>query len=476
MTKVARSQAKDINQRQARHGGRAALITSLGATLAIMASFLAPTISPASAAVTTAPTTTTTTTTTAPTTTTTAAVAGSNCLAPASGTVLDRTGWVASSNAPSSAADAPARALDSNYTTRFSTNKLQSPGLYFQVDLGSSQSFYLLKLSAPNSPSDYARGYHVATSNNGTSWATVARCTGTVNPELVGFDLQSARYIRVTLTAGSTSQWWSIDELNLYGKAPVPTTTTTVTTTTRPGRVVFPGAGTSYPDGALLQTRSGSRYLFAGGKALPIVSGKEWALVRRLDRSVVVYGPVSHSQVVARMRPGTVVQVAGKGAYWVAGTDGRMRAFTNHAQYLADGYDPAQLLEVGGLTGLSFARGAPASAPALRADGALAVAPNHVVYVMAGGRAFRIASRAELVAIVRLDHARLVKSPVPAWWQAVLPVRGTLFRVFGGNIFVSYGGALYGPAGAALLSRDGYRAARALPVPTIAGLEVHHTY
>ena len=38
-------------------------------------------------------------------------------------------------------------------------------------------------MAAPNSPSDYARGYDVETSNNGTSWATVARCTGTANPE-----------------------------------------------------------------------------------------------------------------------------------------------------------------------------------------------------------------------------------------------------------------------------------------------------
>jgi hypothetical protein len=36
---------------------------------------------------------------------------------------------VASTNAPSSSADAPAKALDGDLTTRFSTNEHQAPGL-----------------------------------------------------------------------------------------------------------------------------------------------------------------------------------------------------------------------------------------------------------------------------------------------------------------------------------------------------------
>ena len=242
-----------------------------------------------------------------------------------------------------------------------------------------------------------------------------------------------------------------------------------------PGNAVFRIAWSTYPSGALVQTRYGSRYLFAGGKALPITSSKQWALVRRLDRSVVVYGAVSHTQVVAGMRAGTVIQVAGKGAYWVAGTDGRLREFANRAQYLAKGYDPAQLIEVGGLTGLSFARGTPPSAPVLRADGALVVAPNHATYVLAGGRAFRIATRSELVVIVSIDHARLVKSSVPRWWQEALPVKGTLLRVPGRGVFVSSGGVLYGPASSSRLLEDGYLAARAVPVATTAGLETRKT-
>ena len=217
-------------KRQGRPFRHAAPGLAIMATLAMVAGFLAPNISSASAAATsttTTSTTTTSTTTTSTTTTTTTAVPGSNCSASLTGTALDRTGWTASTNAPSTSANAPARALDGNYTTRFSTNKDQVPGLYFQVDLGSARSFYALKMSVPNSATDYARGYQVDVSGAGTSWVTVARCTGTATPEIVGFSAQTVRYIKVVLTDTSTSKWWSIDEFNLYGNTPAPTTTTT---------------------------------------------------------------------------------------------------------------------------------------------------------------------------------------------------------------------------------------------------------
>jgi len=213
-------------KRQRRHSRHAGLGTAIVATLAIVGGFLVSTISSAPAATTT--TATATTTTTAAPATTTTAVPGSNCAAPASGTALGRTGWVASTNAPYSSADAPANALDGNFTTRFSTNEFQAAGIHLQVDLGRAESFYGLKMSVPNSPADYARGFLVDVSTNGTTWATVARCTGTTTPETVSFGPQTATYLKVILTSAA-NQWWSVDELNLYGQAPAPTTTTTTT-------------------------------------------------------------------------------------------------------------------------------------------------------------------------------------------------------------------------------------------------------
>ncbi len=168
---------------------------------------------------TTLPTTTTvapTTTTTVATTTTTAAPAA-NCFAGVIGTVLSRTGWVASSNAPSSSSDAPANALDGNLNSRFSTDEDQKPGLYFEVDLGSPASFDELLMDIPNSSHDYARGYEVEVSNNGTSWTTVATCAGSGTSEIVSFPSQKAQYVKVVLTASNASWWWSIDEFYLNG-------------------------------------------------------------------------------------------------------------------------------------------------------------------------------------------------------------------------------------------------------------------
>jgi hypothetical protein len=174
------------------------------------------------------------------------------------------------------------------------------------------------------------------------------------------------------------------------------------------------------------------------------------------------------------MRAGTAIQVAGKGTYWIAGTDGKLRA-RSHAQYLAAGYDPSQLIEVGGLTDLSFAKGAPSSAVALRADGALFVTPSRVDYVMAGNKAFAFTTHAELLATMALDHARMLSRSITASWRMAVPVNGTLFRVHNRGVFVSYGGVLYGPVSAARLSADGYLSARAVPVPSTAGLRTRAT-
>jgi hypothetical protein len=148
------------------------------------------------------------------------------------GTALDRTGWSATTNAPTSSADAPANALDGNFSTRFSTNEHQAPGLAFRVDLGSARTFDELAMRAGSSPNDYARGYDVMVSTNNSTWVTVASCRGTANPEVVSFPAQTAQWVRVVLTAASITDWWSIDEFDLYSSAPAPTTTTTSTTTT----------------------------------------------------------------------------------------------------------------------------------------------------------------------------------------------------------------------------------------------------
>jgi hypothetical protein len=186
---------------------------------------VAPTTTTSTTTTTVAPTTTTvaptTTTTVAPTTTTSSTTSttvpvGTNCAAALSGTALSRTGWVAGTNAPSTGADLPANALDGNLATRFSTDELQAPGLHFEVNMGSAQTFNELLMEVPNSPTDYARDFVVQVSNGGATWSTVATCSGSATPQVVTFPTQTAQYVRVVLTAGNSSYWWSIDEFHLY--------------------------------------------------------------------------------------------------------------------------------------------------------------------------------------------------------------------------------------------------------------------
>jgi hypothetical protein len=191
------------------HLAGAAAITTTALTVA---AFVAPSGQAAFAAGTT---TTSSTTTTSTTTTTTTKATDYNCAAPVNEAALSRSGWTASANSPSGS-NPPSYALDGNLSTRFSTNEDQVAGLYFEVDLGASQSFGELQMEVPNSASDYARSYTIEDSENGISWSAVASCDGTSDSEVVSFPVQTARFVRVVLIGGA-DWWWSIDEFHLYG-------------------------------------------------------------------------------------------------------------------------------------------------------------------------------------------------------------------------------------------------------------------
>src|SRR5580693_1122717 len=131
-------------------------------------------------------------------------------------TALPETGWTASASTNSTGADVPANAIDGNLSTRYSSDAVQASGMWFQVNLGSAQTFNQIEMNSVNSASDYARGYNVEVSTNGTTFTSVATGTGTSSPETVTFATQTAQYIRVVLTAGVTTNWWSIAEFTVY--------------------------------------------------------------------------------------------------------------------------------------------------------------------------------------------------------------------------------------------------------------------
>ena len=180
------------------------------------------TTAPTTTTTTTAPTTTTTsttttsTTTTSTTSTTSTTLPGVNCTAPVTGSALSRTGWVASGSGTN-----PVYTLDGNYGTRYTTGAPQVAGQYFEVDLSTTpQKFSELRMETPGSAMDYAGAYKVAVSTDGTTWTTVATCTGASADEVVSFPTQTANYVEVVLTGPASpvsgGYWWSIDEFNLY--------------------------------------------------------------------------------------------------------------------------------------------------------------------------------------------------------------------------------------------------------------------
>ena len=115
----------------------------------------------------------------------------------------------------SPAGETPAAAVDGDGSTRWSSGAAQQPGQYVQVDLGRTRTFRRVAIDSGASTGDYARGWELTASTDGTRWRTLARGTGT--GQLTNADVRPtrARYLRVTSTAGSGS-WWSIADLRLY--------------------------------------------------------------------------------------------------------------------------------------------------------------------------------------------------------------------------------------------------------------------
>lgn len=129
---------------------------------------------------------------------------------------LDRAGWTATASATESGGSTGG-ALDGSAGTRWSTGAAQAAGQWYQVDLAKLQTFNRVLIDAAGNASDYARGYQIQVSTDAATWTTVASGTGSGASILVQFPTQTARYLKINQTGSSTS-WWSIAELQVYGE------------------------------------------------------------------------------------------------------------------------------------------------------------------------------------------------------------------------------------------------------------------
>jgi hypothetical protein len=136
---------------------------------------------------------------------------------------LGETGWVASSNTNSSAADAPQNAINGS-GGRFSSDADQAPGMWWQVNMGCQETFSEVVLNAGGNTGDYANGFDVEVSNDGTKFTPVYFGTGSAQSITATFSTQTAQYIRILLTASSTTNWWSMTSFTVDNTPVTPPT------------------------------------------------------------------------------------------------------------------------------------------------------------------------------------------------------------------------------------------------------------
>ncbi|WP_405770740.1 discoidin domain-containing protein [Streptomyces sp. NBC_00080] len=130
---------------------------------------------------------------------------------------LGRASWTATASS-SASGTTPSAALDGDSGTRWSTGAAQSNSQWYQVDFGRAQTFDQVVLDAGSASSgDYPRGYEIQVSDDGSTWTTAATGTGTGWVTLADFPAQTARYLKIVQT-GTSSTWWSVNELFVYGE------------------------------------------------------------------------------------------------------------------------------------------------------------------------------------------------------------------------------------------------------------------
>jgi glucosylceramidase len=97
----------------------------------------------------------------------------------------------------------------------WTSGQAQQPGRYLRVDLNRPVQFRRVAIDSGGNLGDYARGWELAVSLDGTTWRTVATGTGTGQLTTVDLPRTRARHLRVTTTAAA-GNWWSVADLRLY--------------------------------------------------------------------------------------------------------------------------------------------------------------------------------------------------------------------------------------------------------------------
>ncbi|MDP4721747.1 MAG: discoidin domain-containing protein [Akkermansiaceae bacterium] len=117
------------------------------------------------------------------------------------------------------AKDLPA-AIDGNAKTRYTTGAAQQPGMWLQIELPQEATLSAIDLDARGSERDFPNAYEVQVSQDGKQWGK-ALAKGKGGDAITRIELPEgakARFVKITQTGKNPRLYWSIHELQIYGK------------------------------------------------------------------------------------------------------------------------------------------------------------------------------------------------------------------------------------------------------------------
>ena len=241
---------------------------------------------------------------------------------------------------------------------------------------------------------------------------------------------------------------------------------------------IFPDGNVTNPDGGIVNY-SGTDYLFAGQHAFGIPTPAVLSGVQVADKATVLTAPTGATVPNTVPAVGTVVVVYNSPTIYAVGTDGQLHGFATPAQFLGDGFDPADVITVPNITGLTVGAtagsvGTALTALATSANGAI-VDSSGTYYVFAGGKAFGIPTPASLAAVQAGDTATVLSGTITSTNTGATPRPGTVVTL-NSAVWVASGVALYGFKSMAQLQADGYGGTPSIVVPNVGGLSPVSNY
>ena len=112
--------------------------------------------------------------------------------------------------------------VDGNGKSRYDTGTSQVPGMWVQVELPLVSKINRIQLDSKSSARDYPRGYQVESSVDGKKWSEpLAIGLGKHPMTDISFAATEAKFLKITQTGRVNGLYWSIHEMQIFGK-PVP--------------------------------------------------------------------------------------------------------------------------------------------------------------------------------------------------------------------------------------------------------------